>query len=289
MSLAKILAPLTGSKRDATVLATAFEAARPFNAHVQALFVGADPREAIMFIDYGVPISPQVAQELVETSEELTRELSKAAQHNLAAAAKEADVKIVPKPLRADAVTASYREVVGHFTSSVARAANLADLVVFTPIYRDESSEMSDTLISTITKTGRPVLLSPVAPSAMARKVAVAWDGSVSAANALIAAIPFLKRAETIQILCVHHASEGKAKFSEAVEYLMLHGLSCTEHVVVPGAESTGEALLSQAASLGANLLVMGGYGHSRLRETIFGGVSQYMVSHATLPVLLVH
>jgi nucleotide-binding universal stress UspA family protein len=72
-------------------------------------------------------------------------------------------------------------------------------------------------------------------------------------------------------------------------QYLGLHGLSCTEEKVDHGKRGIGEALLDGASARGADLLVMGGYGHSKLGETIFGGVTQHVRWHTTMPVLMIH
>jgi len=80
-----------------------------------------------------------------------------------------------------------------------------------------------------------------------------------------------------------------KGQCAEAAEYLKLHGLACTERDIDQGNAGVGETLLAQAMASGADLLVIGGYGHSRLRETILGGATIHIISHATMPVLLVH
>jgi nucleotide-binding universal stress UspA family protein len=72
-------------------------------------------------------------------------------------------------------------------------------------------------------------------------------------------------------------------------EYLSLHGVTASVRAFACGSSGKGEALLKEAAKAEADLLAIGGYGHSRLRETVFGGVTAHVLSHATMPVLLVH
>ena len=72
-------------------------------------------------------------------------------------------------------------------------------------------------------------------------------------------------------------------------EYLALHGVNATERRVEAGERPVGEVLLESASSAGADLLVLGGYGHTRLRQMFFGGVTRHVVSHAELPLFLVH
>ncbi|HEY5239632.1 MAG TPA: universal stress protein [Rhizomicrobium sp.] len=290
MAFAKILAPVTGTTRDASILLTAIEAAKPFNAHVAALFVHADPREGLPYTESGMPLAPEIVQELVDDAEDMARNASKAARTTLADIVRDTGIKLVATPECADTVTASYRESFGHYASCVADAAKLSDLIVFAPILSADGSDVSQALITTITKTSRPVLLSPVEPpKSLGRHIAIGWDGSQSAAHALITATPFLKHAEEIELFSVQHAPVKKGQCAEAAEYLKLHGLACTERDIDQGNAGVGETLLAQAMASGADLLVIGGYGHSRLRETILGGATIHIISHATMPVLLVH
>ena len=290
MTIAKILAPITGSKRDANVLATAIAAARPFNAHVSALFVRRDARESVPYADYGLPLSPEIIQELIDDSEFMAKSASRAARTALATTADKAGIKIIGKMECGDAVTASYHEITGHFRDRVPEAAMLSDLVVFAPVLASDSPDLGETLIATITKCGRPILLSPESPpQKIGRRIAIGWDGGQAAAHALIAAMPFLERAERIELFSVQQSPVRGSRCADAAEYLRLHRLSCAERDIEQGVAGTGEKLLAEAAASGADLLVIGGYGHSRLRETVFGGATVHIISHATMPVLLVH
>ena len=138
-------------------------------------------------------------------------------------------------------------------------------------------------------ETGRPVLLTAqVPPKNFARQIAVGWDASVPCARAVTAAMPYLNQAETVEILTVCQGSTAEG-VDEVCEYLALHGVKATQRSVEAGQRPTGEVLLEAAAAAGAGLLVLGGYGHTRLRQMVFGGVTRHVVSHAELPLFLVH
>jgi nucleotide-binding universal stress UspA family protein len=287
MSLGKILAPLSGAERDEVVLATAFAAARPFNAHVAALFIHPDPRLAVPFV--GVPVSPEVVQDIVNASEEIAQSADKRAHDALVAAAARAGAKIAAHAAKADAVTCSFRRAQGLFFRAVAQAAELSDLVAFGVIAGAESVELSEAFVEILTRSGRPILLSAEAPSGLARKIVLGWDGGASAARAVSAALPFLKKAESIEVLTVQHAPLHDQGFADLREYLALHGLSASERTVEQGARRIGEALLDGAARADADLLVMGAYGRGPLRESVFGGATVHIRSHATLPIFMAH
>src|SRR5215471_21845559 len=98
MSIAKILVPVTGSPSDAIALSTAFAAAKPFNAHVAALFVHPDPREVVSYVYSGVPVSPELIQGIINGQRKLAGEAQGAAQSTLVAVARDNAAKLVPAP-----------------------------------------------------------------------------------------------------------------------------------------------------------------------------------------------
>ena len=128
-----------------------------------------------------------------------------------------------------------------------------------------------------------------MATDRIGRRVAVGWDGGVACAHALMAAMPYLERAEAIEILSVQNGSQQGRSVEDLAAYLALRELSCTRRVVVRGERSVAEALLETAADGGFDMLVAGGYGHSRLMESIFGVVTDHIVSHARIPVFMMH
>lgn len=275
MTPAKILAPLTGGTRDATVLASAFAAAKLFNAHVVALFVRPDPAEAMPF--FGEGVSGAVAQEIIDAAKEAADTASVTAQTALADAARNAGVD-----------TFSWREVQGNFADQVVQASLLSDLVVFGPLSERDKPGLTEAFEAALLETGRPVLLSAQAPAKnLARRVVIGWNGSKCCAHAVIEALPYLEKAEAIEILTVGKGA-GDAN-GDPGEYLKLHGISAAQRIVDPGNRSIGEALLEAAAASGASMLVLGGYGHTRLREMFAGGVTRHVVSHAEIPLFLAH
>lgn len=296
MSIAKIIAPLTGANRDSAVLATAFAAAGPFNAHVVALLVRPDPRLSVPAM--GAPLSPQIVQNIIDATEELNQAASKAARTALERTAAAAGATIVRHLEKSQAVTCSYEEAEGFFSDVVARTARLSDLVVFGPLATTEGADVNECFVDILTRTDRPVLLSATVPTKLTDKLVIAWDGGTAACHAVMGAMPFLTRAKNVTILHVgtdrkedqeNPAFARRIGMTEVKDYLALHGVSCGEKTFERGTKNTGEALLDAALACGADLLVMGGYGHSHLREAIFGGVTAHIRWNAELPVLMVH
>lgn len=288
MAYVKILAPLTGSASDATVLAGAFAAAAPFNAHVAALFVRPDPAEAMPF--FGEGVSGAMAQEIVDTAKQAADKASGDAHAALAAAAREAGAVITEKPEKLETVSISFREVQGNFADRVTLAARLSDLVVFGPLKQGDRPGLAETFEATLLETGRPVvLMGQTSPHDFARRIAIGWDGSGACARALIAAMPYLARAEAIELLSIRKPNTECESCDEARNYLTLHGLTCQERMIDAGSRGIGEVLLEAASQGGADLLVLGGYGHKSLLQIFTGGVTKHVVTHAELPLFLVH
>ena len=142
-------------------------------------------------------------------------------------------------------------------------------------------------------ESGRPVLVVPyiqregLAPNC----VMVCWDGSRSAARAVGDALPFLLRAKRVEVVLV--ASEaGKSDEipgADIAHHLARHGLKVELKRLVSVDVDVANTLLSHAADIGSDLLVMGGYGHSRLREFVLGGVTRGILASMTLPTLMSH
>jgi nucleotide-binding universal stress UspA family protein len=128
----------------------------------------------------------------------------------------------------------------------------------------------------------------PKAPAKLGGTVAIAWNGSAQAARAVEGALPFLAGAK-VTVLTAAEKDEFVAAPAELSAYLAWHGVSASTATVEADSDAAGEALLAEAGKLGADLLVMGGYGHSRVREVILGGVTYHVLGNAEIPVLMAH
>jgi uncharacterized protein len=183
---------------------------------------------------------------------------------------------VLDAPATRGATSASFREVIGNFADQVTLAARLSDLVVFGALKEGDRPGLTEAFEATLLETGRPVLLSAhAAPVAFCKKIALAWNESVASAHAVSAALPFLKCAESVEILCVTRGKDEAIDSGELQAYLALHGIAAGTRAVDAGSRVVGDVLLEEASKGGAGLLVAGGYGHSRLREMFFSGVTR--------------
>ena len=140
---------------------------------------------------------------------------------------------------------------------------------------------------------GRPVLVVPYAGEFkdVGQNVLLAWDGSRAAAVAMREALPLLAHAQRVTLASFRRleAAEDQTRLiPEMTRWLQRHGVRVTAEQDITEI-NTSDALLSRVSDLGADLIVMGGYGHSRLRERVLGGVTRGVLSHMTVPVLIAH
>ena len=179
------------------------------------------------------------------------------------------------------------------------RAADLLILGQAAPHAKALAAELP---IHVITHAGRPVLLVPAtaAPEGVGQRILVSWDGGREAARALQLALPLLQRADHVSIAVFEVASAAHtvedALASDPRPWLARHGITAEltvhaveQHRMLNRRHEVGERLLSVASEGGADLLVMGAYGHSRFRESILGGVTRTVLDAMTIPVLMAH
>jgi nucleotide-binding universal stress UspA family protein len=293
MAIRTILAPLSGGTSTEGAIETACNLALRFGAHIEALHVRADPADALPLL--GQDISTPVAGELIELAQRESEDNAVKARAAFDAAIARYSMPVRDKPPgKGEAAnagaSASWREEIGHAPSIVPRRARLSDLVVLGQSGRVAEQPHSDTLDETVVLGGRPVLLAPArALGPLGAVIAIAWNASPEAARAVSGALPFLGSAREVHILSVGKEDESLSD-AELASYLGWHGIAAGAHHVHPvKGVKTGELLLAAARDKGADLLVMGGYGHAPWREMIFGGATVQIVGKSRLPVLLSH
>jgi nucleotide-binding universal stress UspA family protein len=179
-----------------------------------------------------------------------------------------------------------------HWSTEVAVQAYYADLVV---IARPERGRMSDPprlAESLVLSSGRPIILFPPggAPSRV-RRILVGWSATREAIRAVVDAVPLLARAEAVEVLIVDYQQQrerhGQEPGADITRRLASLGAQVEVQRLSSGGQDVGHLLLSQAVAFRADLLVMGAYGHSTLREWMFGGVTRTVLYQAGLPVLM--
>ena len=184
-----------------------------------------------------------------------------------------------------------WREVEGNTIAEiVAGRGRSADLIV---LVRPTEIEGREALHAAMFDTGRLLLVVPpprdAAPLRFGRHIAIAWKASDQAASAVMASIPWLKRAEKVSVLMIGKEAPPLAAADEALSLLHPHGIAAAPVLLSSGNEDIGEKLLHIAHDCGADSLVMGAYRHNRIIEMILGGVTRYMLQEAKIPLFMLH
>lgn len=197
--------------------------------------------------------------------------------------------------LLSEGVSWDWKYFDGGAISTLIAQARLVDVVILSQPGHGGSSPKPLSIIGDVVLHARaPVLMVPGSDSGATSmfesrgNALVAWNGSAEAANALRMALPLLRHAATVHIVEVNADAAGLPS-SDAATYLMRHGINAERHEWPAQGRSVSAALLNAVAELDGRTLVMGAYGHSRLRETILGGVTRELVAASNVPLLLAH
>jgi nucleotide-binding universal stress UspA family protein len=180
---------------------------------------------------------------------------------------------------------------------AIAAAASGADLIVSSQDDPDASgSGFGGNAGLLVTLSPRPVILTPRqgGPWDPPRRIIVAWNGSAQSARAVFDALPLLTSAQSVTIIAIR-SLEGRTNGDLATQLddlcasLVRHGVNADYQLLVPDDAGEAQTIIIATKRHRADLLVMGGYGRSRLSETIFGGVTRHILAHMPIPVLMSH
>jgi nucleotide-binding universal stress UspA family protein len=142
---------------------------------------------------------------------------------------------------------------------------------------------------SSLFDSGRPVLMAPpVAPATLGETILIHWNASIETACCILFAMPILRKARRVSFIAVEGAMVQGPSIKDAVGYLEANGITASDRTV-SGRNRAGEAILAEAAAIGADLLIKGAYTQSRLRQMIFGGATSHILAAAELPVFFAH
>jgi nucleotide-binding universal stress UspA family protein len=142
---------------------------------------------------------------------------------------------------------------------------------------------------SSLFDSGRPVLMAPpVAPATLGETILIHWNASIETACCILFAMPILRKARRVSLIAVEGAIVQGPSIKDAVGYLEANGIAASDRTVT-GRARAGEAILAEAAAIGADLLIKGAYTQSRLRQMIFGGATSHILAAAELPVFFAH
>lgn len=271
---ATVLAILVGSDSDDAVLNAAGRMVGA-GGGLRAMTVRSDPARVLPIVGEA---GAAAAAELMTVLEQQAKERAARARSNFSSWRS-----------RAKEVRAEFEELEGHPSETAAAAARNTDLVVVARP-RDEAEPLAASLFEAcLFGSGRPVLVVPKStPATFGASIVVLWDGSRTAARALGDALPLLAGARSVLVVTCGRLDEEVPTGEAVAARLNAQGLPAKARSLEPG-DGEPAALAAAASEAGCDLIVMGGYGHSRVREMILGGVTRHMLGSAPVPLLMSH
>jgi nucleotide-binding universal stress UspA family protein len=286
MPIKSILVPVDGTAASARCLEAAFLVALAHAAHVEVLHVRADPKDAVPLLGEGM--SGAMIEEMVELAEKEAADRSAMARKIFDDSIVAHGLLYVDEPQLVDKAASSWVEVVGREDEALAVRGRLADLSVVARPMPDADLPTSMTLNAAIFETGRPVLVvPPVLTKSFGNRLAISWNGSAESARAVACGIPFLQSAKTVHTMAVHSARTPPAAARGLREYLGWNGIASVDETIEPEGRAVGHAVLRTCSENGVDMLIMGAYTRSRMRQLILGGVTRYVLENAEIPVLM--
>lgn len=229
-------------------------------------------------------LETQIPKDLIERADTARFEAANAARKRFEDACRKAGV------------SAEWRQNEGTEVEALSLSARYADLAIVSQYNPDgdafESGEMPDRFIMA---SGRPSLVVPYAGTfpRVGHTAVVAWDASRLATRAVNDALPILRKAAKVHLLAINPKGgaegHGDVPGADIGLHLARHGVKTEAASLHADDIDAGDALLSRAADFGADLIVMGAYGHARWRELALGGMTRHMLAHMTVPIFMSH
>ena len=290
MSYRTILVPMGQRDNAQSALEAAFLVARRIAGHVHGLQVLPDVTNPATHALVATRMTAEEAQSdfrrFRATAERVLEREAAELRSLFTEAASRAGAAEETEPSGADRPSASWQEVTGFESELVGRLGRMFDLTVIAR--RGPRGSSHDTVQAALLETGRPLLLAPPAvPATLGEAVLLAWNASPQAARAVGSALPFLRQAVRVTIMSVGNGPEPEPTADQLARSLAWHGIAAKVRRVEQGSQRVRDILLSEAAATAANLMVLGAYSHSRMRQVVFGGVTEHMLDYAELPVLM--
>lgn len=289
MPIKSIIAPVRGDGKGESVLALALAVGRIFNAHIDVLHVHAKPEDMIPF---GVPVPGAFRETIMEAAGNIAHQEEEMLRAIFDEFCARHDAEILPADAPdypVDRLSISWREEAGKQAAVILELGKLADLIVVARPDRTGALGMNS-LQSALFDVRKLTAIAPPQPVDKAgTHIAIAWNGSGEAARAVAWALPLLLEAETVTVLGAPDENDSGRDDSRLRRYLHLHGIEPQSRDFAAGRHDIGGPLLEAAQKHGADMLVMGAFGAEKRRELVLGGVTQHVIEHAELPLIMAH
>jgi nucleotide-binding universal stress UspA family protein len=293
MPIKTILVPVPNLLQARSTVETAFLVARRFNGYVVGLHVrptfNKDKIQAVMelaSLGKSSPLLRETGGAPVFAEDEDTQ----AARHLFEDIRQVTQARSSDRPSDPPEMSGAFKVIAGDGPEAIAEQARIFDLVITSQPKNDPGHRLREALRAVLFHSGRPVLSAPErTPATIGETILIAWSSSALSARAAAIGRLYFGRAQKVGVLSIADQQGNGPSAEEFVESLAWHGIDVTLIETELGHRLLGDVMLDQAAAFGADLLVMGAYLQSPFRESLTRGVTNHILSHAELPVLMTH
>lgn len=286
----RILVLLGGTPCDEKSAAAGVALGKRLGAHVEGLCIKVDPSEIMFRLGEGVAAS--AVDSIIETAQTASDESAKRGRATLEAAGRAAGMTIYDTVSDSVEPGVAFRHIQGPTIDVLNTYTSLADLVVFGEPGETAPVDLITKIEHTLISLRRPIIIArgDISPN-LGDKILLPFNATSEACNALIHAAPLIAKSSETEIL--HLKEDGEealvAPVTRALRYIKQHGGQATAEERAPSGKSIGLEIADRAQEIGADIVVMGGYGRSRWRELVLGGATRHMLHKSKIPVFLTH
>lgn len=278
-----ILLPYYGHDGTAAASGTALQLVKRFSGYLEGLFVRQLPP---IIAGEGITLPGDYVTQLTEESQKLADR----ARQEFREQTEKHGLTFVENAVSAGNATAGWHEEEGLESQVVSEYGRLFDLIVVGRNVDQTQTDWKFTCESALIESGRPVMIaSNLVPEFIGRKVLIIWNGSTETARTIALGMEFLVNAESVEVLTIEGATVSGPSGDQVVDYLARNGIAASARVVRSEGMSDGECAVKEIDSSGVDLVLKGAFTHSRLRALIFGSVTNHILNHAQVPVLMAH
>ena len=279
--MSTILVPFSDDDRAEAALQTAIMIARTFNSHVEGLHAWRTPQ---IIAGEGVVFPSESLARLTDES----KQFAASAHQRFDAVIKAENIPYREIGAAANGVSCSWREGEGVESEIIGDYGRLFNVIVMGRNEMGTSVDWKATLEAALFESGRPVILAAAKPPpTVGQHIVIAWNGATETARTIAVAMPVLREAARVTVLTVEGGFVPGPSAEDVARHLERNGIATTTMTAAPGQRSIGDAMVDEAATAGADMLLKGAFTNSRLRQMIFGGATRDIINNSVLPVLM--
>ncbi len=288
MTMKTILIPIEESDGLPSMLETALMAAKEFGSYIEGLYYQPTSAGAMVVAGEGLVVT---TPELVESVERQDRNRRERVRAQFSSFMERKGVRIVsPTTTMVDGPVAAWVEEESPNSEIVGTRSRVFDITVVARPVKGANIAAMSILEAALFEGGRPILIAPpTTPAKMGENIVIAWNGSTETARTIAFSMPFLLKASKVTVISIEGFGVAGPSTAEVARQLQRNGIPAGSKDCQVRDRRAGAAFLEEAAALGADLLVKGAYTQSRVRQMIFGGATDHILSNAELPVLMSH